>query len=898
MLQILRAHALANVWCEPIQDKQFVIGPRRLTKVGGALKTALVLWENIPLPTNDKTAYHVYHVGQLDPSIFNFDLPFQEWVNAATLMQDNNLVIDVYLNNGCKIPKSFIFLRKNNDKNLVLAIKHRYDIDYGTHTLDNNPINLRFYSNARYDSNEWLSQPDILNRGIKVLDVKVTKQEDYSLFMGECQLIDDMFIQGVGLFFEDGFLIDKPIGWTPSRIGKTYSFYWDQSAKEFSFYKLPTLPTFMSTLDNGYEKYLLLRETDYGMIDYHDDIDIYVMQKIGDTYKGVMLPRKHINVVRMLTHNAYALRKDLISNLISLHSFLSNTDNVWIGLFVREGGMKRGLTHQHVRVEELYKLGYMQRLVAMVMQNDVVEWRAANLENSFYSRLMSDDISTITNNEIDSAYGYNAAMRVAAEPLQTVTVSPNLTYANTPPLLQELDKNDMMTKQTTYAYNNQGVLLGWLNTHYSYNYIPLPNTLTNVSFVETFNYQTSETRDGCFYETDITSHALKQYGFRAYACPIVGGIPSEVWYDITDTAYYDYNPNGTLANNFTPTLVWNKHLEDMANLHTCVKIDNVMNIFTAPPLTPNFLGYIKFTVQTEVDWLGNGVYITRPQKIPPAAIDVFMDGKSLIEDLDYYVKWPEIVIVKRPSTLPQNTVIQVRTYGLCKPTSPLTHYKPREQGFVKGGILSINERYNIRNDRCIRVIVADELRPRNTVRFAETTPGPLSTDGRPYAIYDYPLSCTNFTAQQTIPFRETSMVLDDKVSDYLTGKVLEDTIQYPRIIDAKWSVVSPFCSAIIHAFGTGFLNAGELNVAYTDSEIDIWVQPYKHLLDFDPCVLENDVPMNVCDNKRYHEYVIIYPHPYLEFMTVSQKQYAFLERIIALYLNNRTDLTPSVNIGI
>ena len=79
MTSILRAHALANIWCEPIQDKQYLIGPRRLTKVGGALKTALVLWDSIPLPNAnsliDKTPYHVYHVGQLDPSIFNFDLP-------------------------------------------------------------------------------------------------------------------------------------------------------------------------------------------------------------------------------------------------------------------------------------------------------------------------------------------------------------------------------------------------------------------------------------------------------------------------------------------------------------------------------------------------------------------------------------------------------------------------------------------------------------------------------------------------------------------------------------------------------------------------------------------------------------------------------------------------------
>lgn len=901
MTSILRAHALANIWCEPIQDKQYLIGPRRLTKVGGALKTALVLWDNIPLPNAnsliDKTPYHVYHVGQLDPSIFNFDLPTGVWVDAITLMQTNNLVIDVYFDNGCLIPKSFIYLRKNVDKNLILGIKNKYDITYGNKTLDVDSINLRFYSNARYDSNEWLSQPNVNNLGIRVVEKLILSQQDFLSFKSEIAAIQIAYSLGKGIYFEDGFIINEPIAWETKWLNKRLSFYYDQSALEFSLNKLSTLPTFESELDVGYTKYLLLRETDYNMIDFYDDIDIYLVSKEGTNYKGVVLPRKHLNVVRMITHNAISIRVDLIDNLKTQHSFLADTSKLYICLFVREGGMKRGLIQQHVRVEEMYKLNYSQRITALTDQNEIPTWLAAKLENSYYTKLMATDIEDINEGLVDLTYGYNAATKIAANPIQTITNLTTISYFNVPPVLEVNDKITNTPKQTTYCYDNQGLLLGWFNSHYNYNYIPLPTGLTNVSFVETFNYQTSSTRDGCFYETDITSHDLKQYGFRAYACPIVGGVPSEVWFDVTDTAYYDYNPEGTLANGFVPTLKWNKFLEDMANLHTCVKIDNVMNIFTAPSLVPNFVGYIKFTVQTEVDWLGNGTFVTRPQKLPPAAIDVFMNGTSLIEDLDYYVKWPEIVIVKRPTVLPNAVNIQVRTYGLCQPTNPLSHNKPREQGFVKGGILSVNRIYNIRNDRNTRIIVADKLRTKDSVRFAESTPGPLSIDGRPYALYDYPISCTNFTEQKTVPFRQESIMVDEQVSDYLTGKIPEDTVTYPKIIDAKWDVVSPFCSAIIHAFGTGFLNSGELNTPYTDSQIDVWVTPYKHLLAFDPCVLHENEDEHCADNQRYHEYVIIYPHPYFEFMTVTQKQYAFLERIISIYLNNRTDLTPSVNIG-
>ena len=911
MLPILRTHALQNIWCEPIQDSQYWIGLARLTPVGGALKTANVLWESIRLPNYgdyfDKVPFHVFQIGQIATSVFKFEIPFDTWVRASDLMTDNNLVTDVFFDNGCQIPKTHLYFRKNKDKNLILAIKgiavdcgQEEYIDPVTNLpairnvqLGVHPVYLRFYANARYRSSTWLNTPNVLDKGIRVVERYITKQEDFFLFRGDCDTIRALFTFGTGLYYQDGFVINEPLTWSPDRLNKTFSFYYDESAKETSFHLINALPVFASALDVGHDKYLVLRATDYGMIDYFDDIDIYLVDKSTSSFRGVLVPLMAGNRVRMVTHNTLAVQRQHVLAVRDRHLFLKNSTNLSLMLLVREGGMRRGLIQQHVRIEELYRLNYAQRLTALVTQTDVPEWNCAALEQNAYTRLMRLDIDAITQSDIDRAYGYNAATKIAANPLQQLTTAGAITYSSVPPVILTIDRVTNHLLKTVYVYNATGQLLSWFNDHSDLPEAVLPTGLVGAAFTEVFNYTTSATRDGCYYETNVASHDLAQYGFRAYACPIVLGVPSEQWYDVTDTAYYTYDPDAPI-----PTITWNTFLEDMANLHTCIKVDKTMHVFTAPALTPNYPGYIRFTVESTVDWLGDGNDVIKPQRLEPAAVDVFMDGNPLIEDLDYYVQWPVITVVKRPSTAPADTVILVRSYGLALPTTPLTHNKPRETGFVKGGILSVNKHYDIRNDRPTRIIVADRLRTKEQVKFAEHVPGLLTTDGRPYALYDYPISCTNFTLQNTIPFRHASVLLDDKVSNYLTDKIPEDTVRYPQIINAKWDVFSPFCSALIHALLGGFLNAGELDVPYTNAQLHIWVTPWLYLLDTDPCVLENVVDDCYCDNKKYHDYVIIYPHPYLEYMTVTGSQYRFLELIISLYLNNRTDLTPSVKIGI
>ena len=911
MSDLLKAHALANIWCEPSQDRQYTIRPARLTPRGGAFKRVRVMWSVVPLPNADSLTdtglYHVYQIGQLPPELLNIHTLSPTWTSIVDVIGDNNLYVIAFLDNGTRIPLTTCWLQKTADHNVLLAVKILQDLDLGTEpyilpntstvttrsvSLNEHPLNIRFYSNARMDSESWMSITNNDTRCIRVVESIINGQVAYTQWVGQCQDIIASYNSGNATYWSDGWVMQQPTVWLSSYIGRTFSMVYDATVNSIEQYPLSEMPVFLSQLDVGREKYLLLRDTIPTMIDYYDDVEFYLVD--GSPYRGVVIPQLHPNTVRMVTHNAYAIRKDVLDGLFTLHPTLSRA-TASIVVVVRTGGMVRGLVQQHSRIEELYRLPRADILVAMSPANTTVpEWHMDNLEASAYTAIMRSESVNITTPMLETAYGYNAASKAVADPFAIGVDNGGVRIVGVPPVATIPDVATGGGRRTVYGYTQAGQLIDWLNDVGGYRDIPLFPPMANTVRAEVFNYTTDTVSNGEYYDTDVTHHDLRQYGFRCYACPIVNGVPSEDWTDITDTPYYHYDPVGTLANGYTPSVVWSTYLVDYANLYTCVRIDGTIHFWTAPVASLPYDGINRVTVTATMDWLGGTA--VRPVSLSPGVVDVFMNGWSLIEGIDYYVEWPVITVVRRPTTDPVDTVIQVRSYGFCNPTT-MHHLPARERGFVQGGILSVDHRYDIRNDRPTRIVVAGGVLARNMVRLAEDHAGVLTTDGRPYALSDYVTAAAQYATQHVTEYYLASVDMDRRVSDYLTPRLATDTVRYPFIQINRWSVVSPFCSAIMHALTNGFLSGGELDVPYTNVDIATWVQPWLCLLAVDPCVVEPDINSN-CDTQLYHNYVIIYPHQYLDAMSLTAAQYAFVEQLIVIYLNQKTDLTPSVIIGV
>lgn len=897
MYSLLKRDALKNIWCERQQDYQLMFKPARLTRAGGTTRYVNINNERVALPNADnvldKRIFHVYHLGRRFDNDFNFTIE-KKWVSLESIANTSNIVFDIFFDNGSRYPLSRCYIKRLDNNDIILAVVIK-SIDLGIEsfydeTLNGNstrPVNLdtstlyyRSYANARYDSLDWLAINGIKDKSIVYNTVEITNENDYVSFMAFANQTENSYTFGRAIYYKEGFVISKPMGFETGFIGKVFSFYYDQSIKKIEMFTVNTLPTFISQLDISRTKYGLVTTGPYDMIDYLDDIDVYLIDvTTGSAFIGCLLPRFDTKVIRQLTHTAYALDKITIDDLIERHGFLNSTTRVM--LVVREGGMKTGLIPHHSRFQDLYKLSHTQIIEAMSSNSLVPEWLFHNLESSSYTKIMGLSVNDITEELVEDAYGYNSALKTVMNPYLRTMSSSGHHFVTLPDGLTIPDVISNAGKRAVFTYY-QGKLKGYYSDLTLFKDIMVQSSVGPVDSVEVFNMEISPTTDGIIYNSDVTNPYLKQYGFRTYVCPMVGGIPNEEWEDVTDNIYYDYS-EGDSTNGYVPRLLWNWGLLAQANLYPCVKMNHIMFVKEVNGLGSNYPGYIRLPLESMNNWLGSAQLT--PQHIPHGVIDVFMDGHPLVENVDHYIKWPFVTIVKRPLTDPLLTKIVIRAYGPCNPAT-LLNYPARDIGFTKKGIVSDNHRYDIRADRCIRVIADGLLQDPNQVWFAEGNSGNLIRDGKPYAVMDYVLPVENFTGKRTVPYRNESLDLDERVMDYLTPLIPVPTAQHPVVAEWRWNVISPFCSAAIHLLLDGFLNTGVLDNPYTKAQTDVWLSSILHLLDVDPCVRGVD-----------SNYISISPHQYDNYIVLTFSQYRFIEFIVSNYLNNKVDPTLALRIG-
>lgn len=932
MQNLLTQFALRDVWCDPYQDKQTVIRLARITKKGGGFKTAPVIRQQINLPNfsdfSDRSTYHLYQIGQLPPHLFNMlTIPEDsltvgvvntvsdgyvttpgvssikslvtvrtgQWYRVAQLCASNAAVVDVYTANGARLPRHECWLQRMADRNFILAVrvmpnyylgeKNYTDVYSGItsrirRTLDNESLYIRFYSNSLFDTQNWRSNAPSADLPIRTLVTTVASMADWLVHSQSADAIETVF-GGVGaaIWQTDGYVTHRPIGYSAAMLGRTYSYMWDASIKSVTYFPLSQLPIFTSSVDAGKKKYAIIQNTPYASIDYYDDMDFYLIRRYSaSSYTGVYIGKtRHVNV-RQLTHNAYALRKDTVDELIAGDSLFS-TGTLEIMVVTRQGGIVRGIQQQHTRIEELSRLTYPQIVEAMTsaLNTTVPEWGVVQLESSDYAKVMGKSIERITDDMVENMFGYNTATRLVANPICPVQALGGDPVIVAPLAACIAEADGTSAHRVVFCYDVSGDYRGYFVGRGNYSTIAIKAPFkTTAVLTECFNMRPSVNDLSLHFDQDVQLMDLSHWGFRCYVCPIVGGIPNEQWEDVTGSIYYTYNTDVT-----PPRIEWNTAVLDLNNLYGCVRIGGHMQIVTLPTLPVPYDGYMYFDVESELDWLGSTV--TKPQTIPNGTIDVFMDGKTLHQDLDFYVEWPRVVIVKRPTTLPANTVIQYRTYGFADAATMRPHV-PRELNFVRGGILSVNQNYDIRNDRNLHVLVGGQLKAREAVSFSETDTVHRMTDGKPYSVADYVLSVEPFTTRSTNEYRLASVDMDNRVSDYLETRLPTWHPTFPIVEIQRWDVVSPFCSGLIHAILNGALTV--LDVIYTDVQIHDMVLPWLWLLPYDPCVRGID-----------SNYVYVHAHQLAESVTLTVGQYRFIERVIVLYLNNLPDLTPSAVIG-
>lgn len=851
-------HAVRNVWCSPDQDTQVIIEPARLTPTSGVLGAYKVMWRTIDLPDNSNR-WHVYQIGQIHPLILGLFPKSRQWVSFSDTCNAQKMICDIYTKDGISIPRFETYYMYNGDRDLIIAVKKNDKLSYD---FNHESIFIRVYSNEYFNS----LRSDNLNDFIHVEGLRATSVNEILAFQN---LFNTYTARpGKTYAFVNGVKV-KAIDLLSMVIGDVGEFVYDSSIYKVLEFKLDDLSFFESSLDSK-RKYLLhYLDNNVTSIDYQDDIDVFViLKKNANVQKGLYYHKNNPDAMRMVTHRDYSIStayvQGYISKIETLNNAIVSSPDMYIQLHIRKSGWLRPLVFENNRISELYKMNDIDVVRALLGIDAVVpNWRAENLENSSYTRIMSSSYQDITPEMVQEAYGYNAISKVLAD----TPVKPFLLAGNKSVLVPYLHQ----IYSTAYEYNSSGVMIGWY-LHSSGSLYHCVNQATE--YVEFVSGIASDSLDETYNVSQTT--VSPTYSYKVYTCRRVDGVPNDIFIDATANTH-DYTLTST-------SFVW--HSADL-NLYPVLRSDRK---FIAYDLQLNMnRGMLKFTINTKQT--RNGITGNWEMLIPLGEIDVFLNGKSLIRDLDYKVVFPNVVITNKeylvnPLTQAQN--IHVRFVGFCN--EDLTLSKVSDYGFIEYGLISNNKRFDIRDDRVLRITLDGALKTREELIFSETNAGTNNLNllnGRPYQIRDMISPLMGLTPEQTYSLRAKAKVIDKSISDYLTMKLPQTVHTTPNVINQRYAVFSPFCNKLIYDLSDEVLSLPDVTGDYGRQFVMDTCKSYEYLLDFDPTQRGNEPDSN---------YVVIHPHSLNIVIDLNFKAYKFMQEVVNYYTDSRISLSAFVQI--
>lgn len=863
MQRYLINQALKDVWCNPNQDNQVILKAQRLTKINGELNSFILMNRKVSLPARGKR-YHVYQIGQVLPIVLGLkpsklEWEPERWITFSEAMSSQKVLINLYNEDGVNIPRFNSYYMFSNDKNLIFAIEIDEVIEVN---LETQPVYLRLYSNAYYQSERADAVTDLLKcNGIKANNVQhiLDIQNEIAILRSA---------QGYVSCYVNGLKVDD-IDPVTATIGDCIEYVYDSSVKRIVTYTVNTLKTFNSVLDNKYKYLLQYDDTDDQTIDYHDDMDVHVIQNLSSgRSKGIYYHRNSEDSHRMVTHRDYSIAVpyfeyfgNALSNLTDSPSL--DLRDLKIEVLIRNSGYLRPLVYDNNRIFELYKLSAEKIQNAMTGVNATLDiWKAANLENCAYTRLMRSKFSDVNLPLVQDAYGYNSISKLIADtPTKTIP-----RYGR-----QSIDLPFGLTENSTaYEYDGNGYLI---HTRLHPGGSVYNSVKDEARLVEVLSGKGSHRPDVRFGTDNIPVPLYDNY--RVYMCFLHNDIPTNMWKDITDTPYYRIVDGNLLWNN----LEYGQYL--------MIRTDSTFLSYDLDLVTVN--GNLQFTLSEEENH-GNG-YLNHTMPVPMGQLDVFLNGRLMIQGLDYIVVFPKVHILnKMYLAQPAATEIQkvhVRFTGFCN--FELNMEKPDDYGFIQHGFLSDNNRFDIRDDKVLSITVNGSVMHRSDLLFSEEHDG-ISilnpSNGKPYQIKDVIVPLKELVNENTYTLKARSEAIDTAVSNYLTVNLPEALRGNLMAIPYKYPLVSPFFSRIINALVDNEFPASVVQTPMSDNQLIDLLQPFEELLKFDPVNVENEYDLR---------FVQVLPHRNNTVITMTIEQYRLLVRIVKLFGNDRIELSPFVN---
>lgn len=869
----LLRYAIDNVWCNPTQDKQFTYALQKLTPRYGIRGNYVVEQTRYFMPTNNnRDYYHIFQIGQVIPANIGLPRTKDTWINLTSLAKDSLTLAHVYPVNGVRYSMSETYVMVTSRQNLLVAVK----INDRFPDLENQPIYMHLYHNAFYDSERsgaenrrWLHAESIVAANTEAIRQFQIRNADRIVADG-----------GVGMYFVNGKPVNE-ISVVTAAPGDHCDFILDPTIKKVVDFKIQDLQTFNSTLDTE-RKYILHYPGQTDVIDFYDDCTALLVKRgpTPDQFKGLTYHHNKGTWLRQLTHKDYSISVSNIQEFIAMTPEWSGLDDMYVKLYIRDGGYNRPLVADSHRIWELYRLTSAQILQNMTGVNATNPlWRAENLERSYYVQFMSAQPSfvyPITYNDpaINSegkveaqnfaaeVFGYHESAKLMNDNPAKVVVDPN-TGVRMAQLAFYYWRN-----ATCFEYDDKGVLLEY---HYHVGgkvYVPKN---PNCAMVECVTGKGSDNLNGYYGNNEV---ALKYgYNFRVYVTKVWGGVPSSEWQDITDL------PNrgdwGYFVDDlYAPKWVWTvPESEWLGYLRTDEYFYLKEFVFNDDP------GVIRLAISA---WeQQGGQLVNKSMEIPFGQLDTFFNYRPIIQGLDYLIDGELVGIHNLEYREDGLQKVLLRGTGFCSPD--MKRYDPAEFGFVEYGVLSNDSEYHIHSHKMQRIIVDGHYKDYRDVVFEEDRNGRViegERNGAPYQIQ------TPQVTLKTVFKDDNKARVEDDLRDQQTSEAMgyyfpkRDRTD-PDVFTNHYHVYSAFSNKVVQDMLKGRLKPPFTNGRYTDMDIVNTMKSYEWLQPLD--ILNHDYNTN---------HVKVYPHWNSSPIGLTQDQYDFYRRVLKLYLRQDMELSP------
>lgn len=830
----LVAHARQYAWQRPGADGTLMIAPHKITPPTGAIGHVRDGLSDIPLPGTGW--WHAYHLGKLHVREGNLNIPVGIWYKASAVINHVNAFILIYNEQGLGLPMDKAYFYRDRNGAILLAMQQSAKYKWP----ETDTLYVKFYAGwsggDRAESvpdttTEYMTIPNPLARQAvinRIRELRTTRKGYLSVWVNG-ELRDNLVVADLNTWDDVELRVD-------GRVRRVQDFV------------LGDVKSFNSTLDNK-RKYLLHLPKGDNRWSFNDDVEIHIFYK----NRGRYYHHHRSEAIRNLTYNDLSIPAERVKDLRTSWGELTNIDEVVVRVIVRDDYLDQPALFNTDRLFDLYRLTDDGIVSAMVGVNaNVPEWRAANLEQSAANRLAAAKPRAITRELSTAAYGYNAVSHYAADTPQKLQQDERGWNCRLPDLLAR--------RSTVYEYDVNGVLLG----SYSHNddaYYYARNA--NARLVEALVSEQGDAMDIVNSASDFQQEAGINYSLYLQILksekPTGEFVLAEEGVDYTRVdGYVTWTVDRTRRQ---PTVISDKkHLF-------------ISDTFEVKD------GIIQVGV-TSRDENGN----VRPLFVPMETVEAWLNGHPLVHGIDFTVQWPTVTIVNKVFINDgEVNRVDLRARGV---TGTL---RVPEHGFVSSGVLSNNSRYDVREDKVVRIVAGGRLVHRSDVVFREDSAVGVTAvpDGVPYSVDDPTIPLRTLVSGDTYALRDKARDMDSRIEDYLT--VWFPTPPPAAIVPLPswYHLYSPVLNKVMWDILMHRLTVVEDDETHriSTTQLDEIMEGYKDLLPFDPAFTGFD--------KRF---VRVHPHVKYETVNVPELTFALLDRINARYLNNAVTLNQYLKI--